>query len=260
MSSFKAENLITTVKTMKLLDVDIHPNSSTLMEHKGILVYMVWHIYAYKEENVPFLNAIEISLLPASREGPFHVMCVRTPMKILESRCYENNVCTRRLKHLFIHEDDHIGHEQFFLSVSSSLSPSVVTMPTSRPAGICRVNNLNQEPILEDYDCPILEDYFCKEREQYDFELESEDDGWPGIENHWCPLLDLSYHYFIGRSQVGIMEDVDLTSFSSTCQFAIFNASLERETATKHVWTDRVCRSWLDEWCYVPPFPTLQRQ
>ena len=151
-----------------------------------------------KKKNVSFLNAIEISLLPASREGPFHVMFERTPMKILESRCYEKkkNVCTRRLKHLFIHEDDDIGHEQF---VSYSVSPNVVTMPTSRPAGVCRVNNLNQEPSLEDYDCPILEDYFCKEKEQYDSGLESEDDGWPGTENHWCPLLDLSYHYFIGQ-------------------------------------------------------------
>ena len=68
-------------------------------------------------------------------------------------------------------------------------------MPTSRPTGICRVNNLYQEPILEEYD--------CKEEEQCDSEHEGEDDGWPGIENHWCPLLDLSYHYFIGRSQVG---------------------------------------------------------
>ena len=139
-------------------------------------------------------------------------------------------------------------------------SPNVVTMPTSRPAGICRVNNLNQEPSLEDYDCPILEDYFCKEGEQYVSGLESEDDGWPGTENHWCPLLDLPYHYFIGQKLLGIMEEMDLASTSAICQFAIFDASVERETATKHVWRDRVYRSWLDEWCYVPPFPTLQRQ
>ena len=78
------------------------------------------------------------------------------------------------------------------LSVSSSVSPSIVAKPTSRPTGICRMNNLYQEPIPGDY--------YCKKEEQCDSELESEDDGWPGTENHWCPLLDLSDHYFIGRS------------------------------------------------------------
>ena len=92
--------------------------------------------------------------------------------------------------------------------------------------GICRVNNLYQEPILEDY--------HCKEEEQCDSELE--DDGWPGAENHWCPLLDLSYHYFIGRSLLGFMEEMDLAIISATSQLAIFIAPVERETATKHVW------------------------
>ena len=58
----------------------------------------------------------------------------------------------------------------------------VVTMPTTRPIGVCRVNNLYQEPFLED--C-----YF-KEEEQCDSELKGEDDGWLGTENTWCPLLD----------------------------------------------------------------------
>ena len=65
--------------------------------------------------------------------------------------------------------------------------------------------------------------------------MESEDDGWPGQENHWCPLLDLSYHHFIGRSLLGVMEEMDLASLSTTCQFAMFIAPVERETATKHV-------------------------
>ena len=111
-----------------------------------------------------------------------------------------------------------------FLSVSSCVSPSVVTMSTSRTTGICRMNNLYQEPILEDY--------YCKEEEQCDSELEREDDGWLGTENHWCPLLDLSYHYFIGRSLLGFMEEMDLASISATCQFGFFIASVERETAT----------------------------
>ena len=33
----KADNLITAVKTGELLDVDIHPNFRTLMEHKAFL-------------------------------------------------------------------------------------------------------------------------------------------------------------------------------------------------------------------------------
>ena len=36
-ASPKAETLITAVKTWRLLDVDIHPNCRTLMEHKAFL-------------------------------------------------------------------------------------------------------------------------------------------------------------------------------------------------------------------------------
>ena len=49
------------------------------------------------------------------------------------------------------------------------------------------------------YQEPILEDCYCGEEERCDSELESEDDEWPGTENHRCHLLDLSYHYFVGR-------------------------------------------------------------
>ena len=49
------------------------------------------------------------------------------------------------------------------------MSLSVVTMPTSRPIGVCRVNNL--------YQGPLLEDCYFKEEEQCDSELEGEDDG-----------------------------------------------------------------------------------
>ena len=61
-----------------------------------------------------------------------------------ESRCYENDVCTRRLTHLFIHEDRNFVYVHcrcyHFLSVSPSFSPSVVTMSTSRSTGVCRIN------------------------------------------------------------------------------------------------------------------------
>ena len=104
------------------------------------------------------------------------------------------------------------------LSVSSSVSSSVLTKPTSSSTGICRVNNLYQEPISEDY--------YCKEEERSDSERENEDDGWPGTGNHWCPLSNLTYHYFIGPSPLGFMEQMDLVSISATCQFAMFIASV----------------------------------
>ena len=48
-ASAKADNLISAKKTVRLLDVDIHPDFRTLMEHKG-LIYLVWNIYAHKGE------------------------------------------------------------------------------------------------------------------------------------------------------------------------------------------------------------------
>ena len=76
-----------------------------------------------------------------------------------------------------------------FLNVLHSFFPSFVTMSTSRPADVCVTNNSYQGPILEDHDRPTSEDCCYKEEEQCDSELESEDDGWLGTENHWCPLL-----------------------------------------------------------------------
>ena len=67
-------------------------------------------------------------------------------------------------------------------------STSFVTMPSSKPTCVGRVNNLYQEPFFEDYDCPLVEDYYRKKEEQCDFEVESEDDGWRGTENHRCPV------------------------------------------------------------------------
>ena len=48
---------------------------------------------------------------------------------------------------------------------------------------------------------------------QCDSEVESEDDGWPGTENHWCNLLDLSYHYFVGPLLLGFMKELDLPPY-----------------------------------------------
>ena len=40
-ASAKADNLITAVKTGRLLDVDVHPNFRTLMEYKAFLSILV---------------------------------------------------------------------------------------------------------------------------------------------------------------------------------------------------------------------------
>ena len=76
-SSAKADNLMTAVKTGRLLDVDIHPIFRTPMEQKAFLSSWCRTIYT-TEKDVFFLNALKISLAPTPREGPFHVMFVRT--------------------------------------------------------------------------------------------------------------------------------------------------------------------------------------
>ena len=48
------------------------------MEHNTILIYMVQNIYAKREKDVLFLNALRNSLAPTPRKEPFHVMFVET--------------------------------------------------------------------------------------------------------------------------------------------------------------------------------------
>ena len=63
---------------------------------------------------------------------------------------------------------------------------------------------------------------------------------------------------FLRWSTTTRMEEMDLASISAICHFAIFIARVEREAATIGVREERVHPSELDEWCFVPPFPTLQ--
>ena len=79
-SSPKADNLITAVKTGRLLNVDINSNFRTLMEHKAFMSTWCRALMHTREKNVSFLNALKISLSPASRKGPNHVMVVRISM------------------------------------------------------------------------------------------------------------------------------------------------------------------------------------
>ena len=73
-ASAKADNLITTVRTRKLLEVDIHPDYRTLMEHKAFLSTWCRTLMHTWEREVFSLNTLKISLAQTPREGPFQVM------------------------------------------------------------------------------------------------------------------------------------------------------------------------------------------
>ena len=76
----KADNLNTTVETKRLLEVDVHPNLRTLMKHEDFWSTWCRTFMHTREKHVLSLYASRISLSPASRDGPFHVMFVRTSM------------------------------------------------------------------------------------------------------------------------------------------------------------------------------------
>ena len=121
-------------------------------------------------------------------------------------------------------------------------------MVESRIVAIRNVKVLNVEKLRR-----------SKDAEPCDPEVDCQDDRWPAAENQWCPLLDLSYHYFVGPQQLGFMEKIDEASISGTCRFPIFIALVEHETITKHVWGDQVYRPWSSSWYYVPPYPQMSQ-
>ena len=88
-ASAKADNLITAVKTGRLLDVASHPNFRTLMGLKTFLSTWCRTFMRTREKNGSFLNDLKISLAPTPRERPFHVMCVRI------HRSFENQDATK---------------------------------------------------------------------------------------------------------------------------------------------------------------------
>ena len=65
-ASVKADNLITAVQTGKLLEVDIHPNFWTLMEHKAFLFTWCKTFVHTKENDVLFLDVLKVSVAPTS--------------------------------------------------------------------------------------------------------------------------------------------------------------------------------------------------
>ena len=78
--------MITAVRTVRLSDVDIHPIFKTPMEHKAFLSTWCRTFMHTWEKDVFILNALRISPAPTPREGPFHVMFVRTHACILENQ------------------------------------------------------------------------------------------------------------------------------------------------------------------------------
>ena len=72
-ASAKADNLIAAVQTRKLLDVDIHPNFRTLVEHKAFSSTWCRTLMHTTEKEVCFLNTLKISLAQTLQEGPFEV-------------------------------------------------------------------------------------------------------------------------------------------------------------------------------------------
>ena len=65
-ASAKADNLITSVKTGEVLDVDTHPNFRTLVEHKALLSTRFMTLMHTK--NVLFLNNLKVSLVPIHKK------------------------------------------------------------------------------------------------------------------------------------------------------------------------------------------------
>ena len=163
MASAKADNLIYSSKTRKLLEVDIHPNFRTLMEHKAFLSTWCKTFMHIREKDVFFLNTLKVSLAPTPHERPFHVMFVRnSTLKNHKNR----RIMTYNYRRKRVKKDGHNGPKitsaladtnfRFFRPVTSSFveilcahlflvtifltmcycpfSPSVVTMSSSKSA------------------------------------------------------------------------------------------------------------------------------
>ena len=143
-SSAKADSLITALKAVRFLEVDVRPNIRTLMEHKAFLSTWCATFMHTRERIVFFVNAFKISLSPVPREGPSRVMFARTSM---DSESQDSTKITFALADSRIYSFTKmvtfymcIVKVTIFLRVSLSFSPSVVAMWTSRPAGLCRIN------------------------------------------------------------------------------------------------------------------------
>ena len=159
------------MKTGRLLEVDMHPNFRTLMEHKGFLSTWCRTSSHTTENNVFFLNTLKVSLAPDLEEVPFCVLSVRN------QHCDERdelNTCE-----LDGHDATKItpasadSRENFswmtmsfwvrtlclcsvlmtiFLS-SPPFSISLETMSSPLPSSVHCVSDWYQKPFLEHYYC-----------------------------------------------------------------------------------------------------------
>ena len=149
----EADNLISVRKTGRLLDVDIHPDLGTLLEHKALSTWCRTFMHT-REKDILFLNALKISLAATPQEGPCHVMFVG----ILHTEDHkELNTCefkSQDTTKLTCAIAD--SRTQFSWSVMTSfvrmwclclasqwftpLLSIFVTMSLSKPIGVVRVN------------------------------------------------------------------------------------------------------------------------
>ena len=103
--SAKADNLITAVKTGRSLDVDTHPIFGTLMEHKAFLSTCCSTFMHTQEKDVFFLDVFEdVSGTNSTRRTVPCDVCENSHV-FRVSRCYQHDVCTRKLTHLFLTGD-----------------------------------------------------------------------------------------------------------------------------------------------------------
>ena len=92
-ASAKGDNLITAVQKGKSLDVDIHLDFRTLVEHKAFLSTWCKTCLHTREKEVFFQNTRKISLAQTPHEGPFQVMFVGT-----QQQKQQNKLNTRERK------------------------------------------------------------------------------------------------------------------------------------------------------------------
>ena len=109
-------------------------HSSKLQEphgEQGILAYMVYNIHAQNREKCFLPKRLEEFSLTSSTSRTIPCNVCENFLWFWESRCYENNVCTCKLTHLFIHEDDDIVH----VHCRSNHSSQSLTLPFSQCCG-----------------------------------------------------------------------------------------------------------------------------
>ena len=141
------------VQTGKMLDVDIHPDFRTRMEHKAFLSTWCKTFLHTREKEVFFLNTLKISLVQTLQEGPLQVMFVENSSyqdkKELNTRKHESQDTAKMTS---ASADSHIKFSRkiepfwvrtlcvclvlttIFLSVSL-FSPCLVIMSSFAPSG-----------------------------------------------------------------------------------------------------------------------------